>query len=149
MAACWRGRAGGWARLTSSSAGSPGQATVEFVALIPILVLVVAAVVQVLAAGSAHERAAAAAEAGAVAMLEDADPKAAIEDALGAASERATFVIDGRRVRVRVEPRAFAPPLADALASTEEADAGEEADAVARTLVRGGDGESSRPERRR
>ncbi len=122
-----------------------GQASVEVIALLPVLVLVVAAAVQVLAAGRAHERAGAAAEAGAVAMLQDADPKAAIEDALGPAIERSTFVIDGRHVRVKVAPRAFAPPLAAALAATEEADAGAEAAPVARTVVRGGDGEDSRP----
>ena len=120
----------------------------ELVALLPLLAFVVAAVVQVLAAGTAHERAASAAEAGAVAMLQDGDPKSAIEDALGPALERATYVIDGRRVRVKVEPRAVAAPLAAALAATEEADAGEEADAMQRTVVRGGDGEDSRPEKR-
>ena len=128
---------------------SGGQAAVELVALIPVLVVVVAAVVQVLAAGRAHERAEAAAEAGAVALLQESDPKDAIERALGPAEERATYVIEGRRVRVTVRPRAFAPGLADALAATARADAGDEADPVARTVVRGGDGEGSRPKEER
>ena len=116
--------------------GAAGQATVELVALIPVIVVAVAAVVQVLAAGTARERAGAAAEAGAVALLQDADPKAAIETrARAARSERSEFVIDGRRVRVTVRPRAFAPPLAELLAATARADAGEEAEPVARTVV--------------
>jgi hypothetical protein len=122
-----------------------GQASIEVVALVPVIIVVVAAVVQVLAAGSARERAGAAAEAGAVALLQDADPRAAVERALGAAGERADFVIDGHRVRVTVRPRAFAPPLGDLLAATAEADAGEHADSARRTVVRGGDGESARP----
>lgn len=122
-----------------------GQATVELVALVPVVVVVVAAVVQVLAAGRAQERAQAAAEAGAVAMLEAADPGDAVERALGAARPRATYVIDGRTVRVTVRPRAFAAPLADVLAATARADAGEQAEPLARTVVRGGDGEGSRP----
>jgi len=125
-----------------------GQASVELVALLPVLVVAVAAVVQVLAAGTARERASAAAGAGAVAMLQDADPKAAVKDALGPAVERATFTISGRHVRVTVRPRAFAAPVAEALAATAEADAGEQADPVALTVVRGGDGEGSRPQDR-
>jgi hypothetical protein len=122
-----------------------GQASVEVVALIPVLLVVVAAVAQVLAAGSARERAGAAAEAGAVALLQDSDPKPAIERALGHALDRSEFVVDKHHVRVTVRPRAFAPPLADLLAATAEADAGPEADAAPRTVVRGGDGESGRP----
>ena len=65
------------------------------------IVVVVAAVVQVLAAGAAHERAAAAAEAGAVALLQNADPKEAVERALGRAVDRAEFVIDRHHVTSR------------------------------------------------
>ncbi len=122
-----------------------GQATVELVALIPFAVLVVAAAVQVLAAGSADERASAAAEAGAVALLQDRDPKAAVQDALGRAKGRASFTISGHRVRVTVRPRAFTDGLAELLAATSAADAGEQAASVGRTVVRGGDGESSQP----
>jgi hypothetical protein len=122
-----------------------GQAAVEVVAFIPVIVVVVAAIVQMLAAGSARERAAAAAEAGAVALLQEADPQEAVERALGPARDRADFVIDRHHVRVTVRPRAFAPPLADLLAATSEADAGEQGDSARRTVVRGGDGESARP----
>lgn len=122
-----------------------GQASVELVALIPFVVLAVAAAVQVLAAGTAHERASAAAQAGAVALLQDADPKVAVEAALGGALRRSTFTISGRRVRVTVRPKAFAAPVAEVLASTSMADAGEEGRPVAATIVRGGDGDRSRP----
>lgn len=130
----------------SARGSQRGQAAVELVAFLPVVVIVVAAVVQVLAAGSAHERAGEAAEAGAVAMLQDADPEAAVERALGGDKARASFVVDGRRVQVTVRPRAFAPSLSRALAATVRADAGSEADPVARTVVRGGDGRGSRPE---
>jgi hypothetical protein len=122
-----------------------GQASVELVALLPAIVIVVAAVVQVLAAGTARERAAAAAEAGAVALLQDADPRAAVEDALGGAVERADFEIEGRRVRVTVRPRSLAHPLGELLAATSMADAGPEVEPVSPTVVRGGDGESGKP----
>lgn len=123
-----------------------GQASIELVALIPVIVIAVAAVVQVLAAGTARERASAAAEAGAVAMLQDADPRAAVEAALGGSLDRADFEIEGRHVRVTVRPRAFAKPLGELLAATSRADAGPQPDPVARTVVRGGDGDSARPE---
>ena len=103
---------------------SSGQATIEIVAFIPLVVLVVAAVVQFLAAGDARERAAAAAQAGAVALLEDGDPEAAVQDALGDAADRSTIIIDGHRVKVTVRPRAFAPPVAGWLEATASADAG-------------------------
>jgi hypothetical protein len=109
------------------------------------VVLVVAAVVQFLSAGSARETAAAAAQAGAVALLQDGDPQAAVEDALGDAADRSTIVIDGHRVKVTVRPRAFAPPVADWLEATATADASEQAPVAAREVIRGGDGESSRP----
>lgn len=125
--------------------GDRGQASVELVALLLVVVLVAAAVVQLLAAGTAGERASAAAEAGAVALLQGTDPQAAIEDALGGSLERSEFTIAGRRIHVRVRPRSLAPLFGDLLAATAHADAGPQAEPVARTVVRGGDGESARP----
>lgn len=125
-----------------------GQASLEVVLFIPLLVVVVAAIVQVLAAGSARTDADAAAEAGAVALLQDADPRQAMERALGDAAGRADLVIDDHRVRVTVRPRAFAPLLADLLAATAQADAGEEGSPARRIVVRGGDGESARPKQK-
>lgn len=122
-----------------------GQASVELVFLIPAIAIAVAAVAQVLAAGVARERAAAAAQAGAVAMLQDADVVAAVEDALGGSLERSEVAITARRVRVKVRPRAFTPALGELLAATAHADAGREADPVEPVVIRGGDGESARP----
>jgi hypothetical protein len=124
-----------------------GQATVELVAALPVLVAVVLAVVQVLAAGAASESAAAAAEAGAAAIIQDADPRAAARHALGpSTTTRATIAVRDRHVTVSVRPRAVAGPIAELLTATERADAGP-GPAVPRstTVVRGGDGEASRP----
>ena len=78
-------------------------------------------------------------------MLQDRDPREAVEAALGGSVDRADFEIDGRHVRVTVRPRAFAKPVGELLAATSRADAGAEAAPAARTVVRGGDGKSARP----
>lgn len=122
-----------------------GQASVELVAVLPLLAVVVAAVVSVLGAGSAREAAASAAQAGAMAMLQDADPRAAAEQALGPAAKRAHVGIEGRHVSVTVRPRALTPVVGRLLAATSSADAGPGAAAVAAgPPVRGGDGDGSR-----
>jgi len=105
--------------------GECGQASVEFVAIVPLIVAVVLAVAQVLAAGAARELADHAAAAGAVALLQGADPEAATRDAVpGWSRGRLRVRVDQRRVRVRVRPRAFVPGLAGMLETTGEAHAG-------------------------
>ena len=102
-----------------------GQATVEAVAVLPLLVLVALAGAQVLAARSAATRAAGAAEAGAVAALQDRDPGAAARAALGEGADHGARVeVQGRRVRVRVRPRTVLPGVAGLLTATATADAG-------------------------
>ncbi len=102
-----------------------GQASVELVALAPLLLAVVLAVAQLLAAGAARELADHAAEAGAVALLQGTDPAQAARDAVpGWSRGRVDVRIDGRRVRVRLRPRALVPGLAGMLESTGEAHAG-------------------------
>ena len=111
--------------MTGLAHGETGQASVELVALAPLVVAVVLAAAQVLAAGAARELADHAAEAGAVALLQGGDPKAAAREAVpGWSRGRLVVRVDGRRVRVRLRPRAFLPALAAMLASTGEADAG-------------------------
>ena len=106
-------------------AGSAGQASVELVVLAPLLLAIVLAVAQLLAAGAARELADHAAEAGAIALLQGTDPGAAARDAVpGWSRGRVRVRIDGRRVRVCLRPRAVLPALAPMLESTAEADAG-------------------------
>jgi len=109
----------------SPSVGQAGQATVETVAWLPVLLAVVAAVGCLLAAGAARELAGHAAGAGAVAILQGGDPVEAARDALpGWSRERVTVRRRGRTVQVRVRPPIPVRRLADALAATARADAG-------------------------
>jgi len=102
-----------------------GQASIELVVLAPLLAAVVLAAAQLLAAGAAGELADHAAEAGAVAMLQNADPAQAARDAVpGWSRSRMTVRIEGRIVRVRMRPPSPIPGLADLLESRREADAG-------------------------
>lgn len=102
-----------------------GQATVELVGLLPIVLAVSFAVFTVLAAGRAGELAANAAGAGAVALLQDADAAKAARAALPAQTDREVrIVVSGRVVTVTVRPRLPLPGLASALSATRRADAG-------------------------
>ena len=105
--------------------GEGGQATVELVALLPALAAVAMAILQLLAAGATAEYAGHAAEAGALALLQDRDPVHAVRDSLPSWSRRRVTVrVLGRRVRVRLRPPALVPVMSDALASSAEARAG-------------------------
>lgn len=103
-----------------------GQATVELVALLPLLIAVALAAGQALAAGVAHELAGQAAQAGAMALVQgDGDAAAAARDALpGWSRDRVRVVVRGRRVRVVVRPVAVLPGLAGRLTADRTADAG-------------------------
>jgi Flp pilus assembly protein TadG len=105
--------------------GERGQAAVEVVALLPLLVVAALAVMALLAAGQARELAGHAAAAGAIAILQDADP----EDAARAAApswsrERMEVRVSGRRVRVRLRPRAPFGLAESLLEATATADVG-------------------------
>lgn len=105
--------------------GERGQASVELVAVLPLVLGVALGVGQLLAAGAAREAAAGAAEAGAVALLEGRDARVAAGAALpGWAHGRGAVDIAGRRVRVRVRPRTVMPGLAGVTRADETADAG-------------------------
>ena len=104
-----------------------GQASVELVAIVPLLVTVALALGQVLAAGAARELAGHAAEAAAIALGRGQDARAAARAALpGWSRDRLTIDVEGRRVKASVRPLPFVPPLADRLESTVTADAGPE-----------------------
>ena len=112
-------------RLRASCAES-GQATVELLALIPVVVAVGIAAFCVLAAGRAREVAGHAAGAGAVALLQDGDPKAAARRAAGRSSASVLVTVEDRVVTVRVSPRLPVRPLQGILSATRSADTGPE-----------------------
>lgn len=107
------------------SRAEDGQASVELVALLPLLAGVAVAVMQLLAAGAAAELAEHAAGAGAVAMLEGGDPVAAARRAVPEWTRGAMAVrVRGQTIRVRVRPLSPLPGVADLLAHTARARAG-------------------------
>jgi hypothetical protein len=102
-----------------------GQAAVEFVALAPLLAIMALAVAQLLAAGAVRELADHAAGAGAMAMLQGADPAGAARDAVpGWSRDRMTVRVVGRRVRVRMRPPSPIASIAKLLQADATADAG-------------------------
>jgi hypothetical protein len=104
---------------------STGQAAVELVALLPLLVAVALGILQALAAGVAVELAGHAAQSGAVAIAEGRDGESAARAALpGWARSRLRVEVHGTRVQVRVTPPSLLPGLAGRLATTASADAG-------------------------
>jgi hypothetical protein len=107
------------------SPGESGQASVELVVLAPLLVAVALAAAQLLAAGAAAALADHAAEAGAVALLQGADPAAAARAAVpGWSRGRMEVEVDGRQVHVRLRPPAPISALGGLLEGGGEADAG-------------------------
>ena len=93
--------------------------------MLPLMVGVAVLVLQLLAAGAARELAGHAAEAGAVAMLQGRDPRAAARDAVPGWSASALRVtVRGRSVRVWLRPRALTRSLGERLASDAVASAG-------------------------
>ena len=108
--------------------GDRGQASVELVALLPLVVVIGFAVFTVLSAATAQELAAQAAQAGAVALLQDRDPESAAREALPDRVRRAARIaVTGRRVTVEVEPRGPVDALNTRLLARSAADAGPEA----------------------
>jgi hypothetical protein len=108
-----------------SRAAQRGQATVEVVAFLPLLVLAGLAIMQLLAAGAAREYAGHAAEAAALAIADGRDATAAVHDAIpGWSARRVTVTSEGRHVRVRLRPPAIIRSVGDLLAAEAEADAG-------------------------
>ena len=102
-----------------------GQASVELVALLPLLLAAGLGVFSLLGAGAAAEAAGAAAEAGAIAIVQGRDAEAAARAALRGWPRPDTRIrVSGRRVTVRVTPAGPLGPLDDRLATTVTADAG-------------------------
>jgi Flp pilus assembly protein TadG len=104
-----------------------GQATVELVALLPLLLMAGIAAAAFLAAQAAGEHAGSAAEAGAIALLQGTDPRAAAREALpDSVRGGTTITLHGRRVTVRVRPNLPLEPVARRLEAEATADAGPE-----------------------
>jgi hypothetical protein len=112
-------------RSLHAAAGHGGQATVELVLLLPLLLAAALAGAALLAAHSASEQAGQAAEAGAVALLQGRDPSAAARAALPAgARHRADIVVHDRRVTVTLRPRLPVAALEPSLTAHATAAAG-------------------------
>ena len=99
-----------------------GQASVELLALLPLLLAVALGAAQVLAVGYASVLAGNAAEAAALALAGGGDPETAAHRALpGWSRKRLEVAVKGGDVRVRLRPPVLLPPLAGELEATAEA----------------------------
>ncbi|HXS47637.1 MAG TPA: hypothetical protein VN756_09260 [Solirubrobacterales bacterium] len=99
-----------------------GQATVELVAALPVLLLAGLLSLQLLATGYALTLADGAAEAGALALVSGRPPIAAAHDALpGWAEDDVNVSVGGGRVTVRLRPPSLIAAIADRLAVTSSA----------------------------
>jgi hypothetical protein len=88
-----------------SVSSARGQATVETIALVPLLLIVGLGMMQLLAVGHASVLAGSAAEAGALALAGGTDPRAAALRALPGWSEaNAKIAVEGGRVEIRLRP---------------------------------------------
>jgi hypothetical protein len=107
------------------AASDAGQAAIELVAMLPLVLAVALAAAAILAGHSASEHAGQAAQAGAMALLQGGDPREAARRALPeAVRTAATIDVDGRRVMVAVRPRLPIKPLAVTMTARATADAG-------------------------
>jgi hypothetical protein len=93
-----------------------GQATLEFLGVLPLLLAVSLAAAQLLAVGYSHVLAGSAAEAAALALAGGGDPRAAARQALpGWSRAHARVAVDGGEVRVRLRPPSLLRALAGEL----------------------------------
>ncbi|WP_210493963.1 hypothetical protein [Patulibacter sp. SYSU D01012] len=96
-------------------AGEAGQASVETVAIAPLVGLLLVALAVALAAHRAGEAAGQAAHAAGLAAMQGRDPREAAREAVpGLDADRLTVRVDGARIAVRVRaagPRALVAPF--------------------------------------
>jgi hypothetical protein len=96
-----------------------GQATVEAIALVPLMVAVGLGILQLLAVGYASVLAGNAAEAGALAVAAGGDPRGGVRQSLpGWSRARARVEVNGGRVEVHLRPPSPLKALADGLEVT-------------------------------
>ena len=99
-----------------------GQASVELLGVLPLLVALALAVFQLLAVGYASVLAGSAAEAGALALAAGGDPRAGVREALpGWSRARAEIHVSGGEVGVRLRPPALLRALGERLTVTGQA----------------------------
>jgi hypothetical protein len=102
-----------------SGSSARGQATIETIALVPVLLAVGLGLMQLLAVGYASVLAGGAAEAGALALAGGRDPRAAAREALPGWSEaRAKVGVEGGRVEIQLQPPSPLHALAERLEVT-------------------------------
>jgi Flp pilus assembly protein TadG len=100
-----------------------GQASVEFLAFLPVLLVLAALATQILAVGYASVVAGNAAEAAALAVAGGGDPEAAARAALpGWGRSRARLTVTGGEVHLRLRPPSLLRPLARRLEVHAEAE---------------------------
>jgi uncharacterized protein (UPF0333 family) len=96
--------------------GERGQATLEVLGLLPVLLAVAIAGAQLLAVGYSSVLAGNAAEAGALALAGGADPRASVRAALpGWSRTHARVSVSEGQVRVRIRPPSLLRTLAERL----------------------------------
>ena len=99
-----------------------GQASLEFLATVPAMILGAMIALQLAITGYALHLADGAAEAGALAAAAGTDAEAAAVGALpGWAADRVDVVVDGGRIEVAVRPPAPLPEISSALEVSAEA----------------------------
>jgi hypothetical protein len=93
-----------------------GQASLELLGVLPLLVALALVVLQLLAVGYASVLAGSAAEAGALALAAGADPRAGVREALPAWSRAGSSVdVVAGEVRVRLRPPSMVKGLSERL----------------------------------
>jgi hypothetical protein len=96
--------------------GARGQATVEAIALVPVMVAIGLGLLQLLAVGYASVLAGNAAEAGALALAAGGDARAGARQALpGWSRARSRLEVEGGRVTVHIRPPSPLEALAEGL----------------------------------
>ena len=102
--------------MTGRLGSERGQATLELLGLLPLLLAVALAGAQLLAVGYSSVLAGNAAEAGALALADGGDPRAGARAALpGWSRTHARVSVSGGEVRVRLRPPTLLRALADRL----------------------------------
>ena len=99
-----------------------GQATIELIGLLPVVIAIGLGVFQLMATGYSKVLAVSAAEAGALALSVGADARAGVREALpGWSRARARVHVRSGRVEVRLEPPSPLEAVAERLEVTGEA----------------------------